>query len=86
MKMSVYYFTYFLEEPCCYCGGIICPISIVILTLLLANAPIITIFVSDNVDIVGTIIFLIILLSAPIVTIIFNIIGIINDSLRIDIS
>ena len=85
MKMSDYFYTYFLEEPCCYCGGIICPISIAILSLLFASAPIIMIFVADNVDIVGTIIFLIVLLSAPIVTIIFNIVAIINYSLRIDI-
>lgn len=88
MKMSDYFFTYFLEEPCCYCNGIICPIVTASLTLLFVSGPFITFFVADNVDnvdIVLTVIMIIIMLTIPSIFILLNILAIIKHSLRIDI-
>ena len=86
MKMSDYFFTYFLKVPCCYCCGITTSIIIATLTLIYVICPIvIIIFQPDAIDILPTTIMLIAMLGIPLIIIICNIIAIKKYSLRIDI-
>ena len=86
MKMSDHFFTYFLKESCCYCGGISCSISIASIALLFASWPIIMLFISDEKEAILSIaILLIFMLGIPFIGIIFNILAVKKHSLRIDI-
>ena len=84
MKMSDYFFTYFLKKPCCYCG-VITPIIIALITLFYISVPVIILLESDNVDILASLIMLIVMFTIPSIVIIFNILAIIKYFLRIDI-
>ena len=85
MKMSDYFYTYFLKVSCFYCGGIITPIIIALTAIVFLIVPIVTLFTAENVDILVSLIFIGFMFVIPFIIIIFNILAIKEHSLRIDI-
>ena len=92
MKMSDYFFSYYLEEPCCYCknlNGFICIIITIPITLFFLSLFIFGVFhnlkYGYHEEVISNVIIIIIILIIALVIIIVNIILINKYSLRIDI-
>ena len=84
MKMSDYFYTYFLNIPCCYCSLRLL-IIIISLTIICLIYPIINFIITNNVDILTMVCLIIIFMVIPSIIIIINVIVNKNHYLRMDI-